>query len=282
MIVCSMFPSHDLEAMRGPLVVHGWGYDLMGKPIPNEREDVPYYPPGGGSATSGSPFSGNHRTDYHNLSDYFYSDWLGQPDTWPTAPVDLRYDRRRGVWTVPNDFRLYIANLESGISGVGDTTVATVYNTDDVYDATGGPLTGADGLSTAQITVTMPLPDVAIAAEPILVYYSHESGQWWPISYCCANEGGGGGGGGTCLVGDTLIETPHGDVEVKDLDIGDEVITHQGIGIVEQVMSAMVDETLEIGFTDGTYIRCTISHPFALQGRTENLFDEVQYVQAGS
>ena len=267
-------------AMRGPLVVHGWGYDLMGKPIPNQQEDVPYYPPGGGSPTSGSPFSGNHRTDYHNLSDYFYEDWLGKPDTWPTAPVDLRYDRRRGVWTVPNDFRLYLANLDSGISGIGDTTTATVYNAEDLYDISGAPLTGVDGISTAQITVTMPLNE-SIDGDRTLVYYSHESGQWWPLAFCCTSEGGGGGGGDTCLVGDTLIETPHGDVEIKDLDIGDEVITHQGIGIVEQVMSAMVDETLEIGFTDGTYIRCTTSHPFALQGRTEDLFDETQYVQAG-
>ena len=267
-------------AMRGPLVVHGWGYDLMGKPIPNQREDVPYYPPGGGSPTSGSPFSGNHRTDYHNLSDYFYEDWLGKPDTWPTAPVDLRYDRRRGVWTIPNDFRLYLANLDSGISGIGDTTTATVYNAEDLYDISGAPLTGVDGISTAQITVTMPLNE-SIDADRTLVYYSHESGQWWPLGFCCTSEGGGGGGGGTCLVGDTLIETPYGNVEIKDLDIGDEVITHQGTGIVEQIMSAMVDETLEIGFTDNTYIRCTTSHPFALQGRTEDLFDEAQYVQAG-
>ena len=182
-------------AMRGPLVVHGWGYDLMGKPIPNEREDVPYYPPIG-SPTSGSPFSGNHRKDYHNLSDYFYADWLGKPDTWPTAPVDLRYDRRRGVWTVPNDFRIYLANLESGISGVGATTTATVYNAEDLYDSSGYPLTGVDGLSTAQITVTMPLNE-SIDADRTLVYYSHESGQWWPLGFCCGGDGGGGGGSGT-------------------------------------------------------------------------------------
>jgi len=181
-------------AMRGPLVVHGWGYDLMGKPIPNEREDVPYYPPIG-SPTSGSPFSGNHRKDYHNLSDYFYADWLGKPDTWPTAPVDLRYDRRRGVWTVPNDFRIYLANLESGISGVGATTTATVYNAEDLYDSSGYPLTGVDGLSTAQITVTMPLNE-SIDGDRTLVYYSHESGQWWPLGFCCGGDGGGGGGGG--------------------------------------------------------------------------------------
>ena len=170
--------------MRGPLVIQGWGYDLMGKPIPNSGESTPYYPPGGGSPTSGSVHSGNHRTDYHMLSDQFYPDWLGKPETWPTAPVDLRYDRRRGVWTVPNDFRLYIANLRESISGVGDTTLADVHNVDDVYDSTGSPMSG-----TAEITVTMPLPDVAIDAEPILVYYSHESGQWWPISYCCSSTG---------------------------------------------------------------------------------------------
>ena len=57
----------------------------------------------------------------------------------------------RGVWTVPNDFRLYLANLRNGISGVGDTTIADVYNADDVYDSTGSPMSG-----TAEITVTMP------------------------------------------------------------------------------------------------------------------------------
>jgi len=176
--------------MRGPLVVQGWGYDLMGKPIPNSGESTPYFPPGGGSATSGSAFSGNHRTDYNMLSDQFYPDWLGKPETWPTAPVDLRYDRRRGVWTVPNDFRLYLANLRTSISGIGDTAIADVYNADDVYDATGSAMSG-----TAEITVTMPFADVGIDAETVLVYYSHESGQWWPISYCCSSDGGGGGGG---------------------------------------------------------------------------------------
>ena len=265
-------------AHRGPLVLHGWGYDVYGKPVPNSNETGVFTGIPGQSGlpinewVSGSPYSGLHRKDYNLLSDEFHPGFLNQPETWPVGPVDLRWDRKRSVWTVPNNFRIYVANLYNGLSGLGDTTTAAVYNADDVYDATGGrPVDW-------EIEVTMPLPDVSIDAEPVLVYYSHESGQWWPLGFCC---GGGSDTPSTCLVGNTLIETPNGQIEIKDLDIGDEVITHQGIGIVEQVMSAMVEETLEIGFTDNTYIRCTTSHPFALQGRTEDLFNEAQYVQAG-
>ena len=268
-------------AHRGPLVLHGWGYDVYGKPVPNANETGVFTGVPGQSGlpvnewVSGSPYSGLHRKDYNLLSDQFHSGFLNQPETWPVGPVDLRWDRKRSVWTVPNNFRIYVANLYSGLSGLGSTTTASVYNADDVYDESGSrPLDW-------EIEVTMPLPDVAIDAEPVLVYYSHESGQWWPLGFCCGGGTVDPTGDPTCLIGDTLIETPYGNVEIKDLDIGDEVITHQGTGIVEQIMSAMVNETLEIGFTDNTYIRCTTSHPFALQGRTEDLFDEAQYVQAG-
>lgn len=181
-------------AHRGPLVLHGWGYDVYGKPVPNANETGVFSGIPGQSElpqnewVSGSPLSGLHRKDYNLLSDEFHPGFLNQPDTWPVGPVDLRWDRKRSVWTVPNNFRLYVANLQEPLSGLGSSVTAAVYNADDVYDESGSrPLDW-------EIEVTMPLPDVAIDAEPILVYYSHESGQWWPISYCCSSEGGGGGG----------------------------------------------------------------------------------------
>jgi hypothetical protein len=189
-------------AHRGPLVIAGWGYDLYGKPIPNANETGLFSGIPGQTQlpqnewTSGSAYSGLHRQDYNLLTDEFHSGFLSDPETWPVGPVDLRWDRKRSVWTVPNDFRIYVANLQDGLSGLGDTAVAAVSNADDVYDATGNrPVDW-------EIVVTMPLPDVAIDAEPILVYYSHESGQWWPLSYCCASQGGGGGGGGGSGGGD--------------------------------------------------------------------------------
>ena len=72
-------------ALRGPLVVHGWGYDLKGKPVPNSA----------GASTS-----------YTSMTDQFADGWLQAPTTWPVAPVDLRFDRQRGVWTTPPSFRM--------------------------------------------------------------------------------------------------------------------------------------------------------------------------------
>lgn len=71
-------------ALRGPLFIHGWGYDTNGNPVPNQSD------------IEGSIVSG----DFSNTSlvKKFYPNWLRRPDTWPAAPMDLRFDRKRGVW----------------------------------------------------------------------------------------------------------------------------------------------------------------------------------------
>ncbi len=60
-------------ALKGPLVIAGWGYDIYGKPVPNS-----------GTNTA-----------------YFKNDWLRRPQDWKCGPVDLRWDESRGVWTSP-------------------------------------------------------------------------------------------------------------------------------------------------------------------------------------
>jgi hypothetical protein len=173
-------------AHRGPLVVHGWGYDIMGKPIPNHKENNIS---GGGSESAGNLLNGGvfgtHQTNYSGLSDQFYGGWLQRPDTWPAGPVDLRWDRNRGVWTVPSDLRFYLVRLTTNLAAVNDTATCNVYNAEDVFD------TGGDIIPTPQVTVTMPYADVTISADQdILVYWSHESGMYFPIQACC--DGGGG------------------------------------------------------------------------------------------
>jgi len=69
-------------ALRGPLVIGGWGYDTNGYPIPNVQD-------------SGAP-SGVFRTSVE--SGDFYSGYLSNANTWPVAPVDMRFDRERHVW----------------------------------------------------------------------------------------------------------------------------------------------------------------------------------------
>jgi hypothetical protein len=68
-------------ALRGPLVIAGWGYDTEGKPIPSASDS---------GAVSGE-FAASGSGD-------FLSGYLSDARTWPVAPVDMRFDRKRKVW----------------------------------------------------------------------------------------------------------------------------------------------------------------------------------------
>ena len=110
-------------ALRGPLMIHGWGYDLNGKPIPNKAGDS----------------IGSFQTSYSNLKDEFKDDWLANSRTWPVAPVDLRFDRKRGVWTSPNAFRLYQIEV-SGNIGPGADGKGIVIKTKNDITSGGSPV----------------------------------------------------------------------------------------------------------------------------------------------
>src|SRR6185369_15748985 len=71
-----------------------------------------------------------------NLSDSFPDNWLKKPYTWPVAPVDLRFDRKRGVWTVPPSFRLVTAQLTSTLAAFGSAP-ATITDGETIYDELG-------------------------------------------------------------------------------------------------------------------------------------------------
>jgi len=90
---------YRMFALRGPLLLQSWGYDLDGKPVPNEVDTD--------SAAENGTFEST------SLTKKFLSKWLHKPHTWPVAPVDLRFDRERGVWVSPPPYRLlYVSLLE--------------------------------------------------------------------------------------------------------------------------------------------------------------------------
>lgn len=90
-------------AHKGPMLLHGWGYDTEGKPVPNFVDD-PIDARSGIFKSTG-------------LRDTFLTGWLTNQETWPVAPIDLRFDRTRAVWTVPNQFRIGIAKATGSGSG---------------------------------------------------------------------------------------------------------------------------------------------------------------------
>ena len=154
-------------AHRGPLVVHGWGYDIHGKPIPNATGDE-------------SAHLGDFSTSYAGLSDKFKTDWLSDARDWPVAPVDLRFDRKRGVWTVPPAFRMYQVESVNGAEAGGSGTFSVLKHKDDLADADGNlissPTITAENWSDISISKT----------EKNVAYYDSPSSSYWLL-----NAGGG-------------------------------------------------------------------------------------------
>ena len=106
--------------LRGPLVLHAWGYDLEGKPIPNAIDKD--FPARSGEFISAEKFQ---NVDYNNLAavtglkDEFLQDWLSKPGTWPAGPIDLRWDRNRGVWVSPPSHKIVVVQAAQDIDEFG-------------------------------------------------------------------------------------------------------------------------------------------------------------------
>ena len=90
-------------ALRGPLVIQGWGYDIHGHPVPNEKDEF--------------DAAGNIdvQTKHNDLTNQFKVGWLNNSQSWPVGPVDLRFDRQRGVWTAPPGYRVYKVRADDPI-----------------------------------------------------------------------------------------------------------------------------------------------------------------------
>ena len=123
---------YRMFALRGPLLIHGWGYDLQGKPIPNEADPE-------ADAAEGK----FKETD---LKDYFLPNFLRKSHTWPVAPVDLRFDRNRGVWTVPPPPAFVLLEFTEAVSPNSTNEKAKIIDAADSSSSPGFPaIYGKDG-----------------------------------------------------------------------------------------------------------------------------------------
>jgi hypothetical protein len=98
--------------LRGPLMVHSWGYDLEGYPVPNSSGE-PKLDTAGDPVVddSGNPVyknqvlqpDGSYSKPYKEHT--FYKSWAQLPTTWPVGPIDLRWDDGAKVWTVGANYK---------------------------------------------------------------------------------------------------------------------------------------------------------------------------------
>jgi hypothetical protein len=116
-------------ALKGPLLLTQPGFDVQGKPIPNMVDDE-------GAASSGT-FKNN------KLKDAFLTDVMSKPHTWPVAPVDLRLDRKRGVWVSPQPYRQIVKVKMSGtvIGGSDAGAEGIIQDGNSIEDADGKVIT---------------------------------------------------------------------------------------------------------------------------------------------
>lgn len=106
------YKNFRVPALRGPLILQGWGYDTSGKPIPNLNDDHKHAE------------LGQFRKD--KLTDKFLDNWIQNPKTWPVGPVDLRFDRERGVWTCPSPNKIVVARLKEPLFPYGIATAELI------------------------------------------------------------------------------------------------------------------------------------------------------------
>jgi hypothetical protein len=104
-------------ALRGPLVLAGWGYDIDNKPVPNKSETYPANP---------------------ELA--FEDNWLRKPQDWMCGPVDLRWDYKRHVWTAPSPMKIVRVELCEDLAA-NSIAEAIVYGDQVQYKADGTELT---------------------------------------------------------------------------------------------------------------------------------------------
>jgi len=141
-------------------MLQGWGYDTAGKPIPNAADTA-------ADAEAGTFESAD-------LSDQFLDSFLKKPKTWPVAPVDLRLDRKRGVWTVPPPPR----NLHINATGscLSEDTVASVTNAQTTYDGDGSTVENKINVAASPWDVELPKE-----VGKIPVYYDTYDCKYYPL-----------------------------------------------------------------------------------------------------
>jgi hypothetical protein len=127
-ISAGVIPDNNMRffGLRGPLMVHGWGYDLEGYPVPNSSGELLIqnnsfvYGTTEGSSSTGLIYKNQtQKPDGKWTKPYkentFYKGWGQLPGTWPVGPIDLRWDDKAAVWTVGANYKPVWIKIETDL-----------------------------------------------------------------------------------------------------------------------------------------------------------------------
>lgn len=80
-----------------------------------------------------------------------------------------------------------------------------------------------------------------------------------------------------CMIGETKVKTKFGHTEIKDLKVGDFVLTTDGMQEISETVKYENAVVYEIELEDGTIIECTGAHKFIVQGALGDM-DETRWM----
>jgi hypothetical protein len=116
--------NHRFFALRGPLMLHAWGYDTEGFPVPNAGHEPKLDANGniirksdGTIVTKNQVLQGNKWSDPFK-EHAFYKGWAQLPSTWPVGPIDLRWDHEARVWTFGGNYKPVFVVLEEDLTDI--------------------------------------------------------------------------------------------------------------------------------------------------------------------
>jgi hypothetical protein len=112
-------------ALRGPIMLHSWGYDLDGFPVPNASGE-PLIENGLVVRDTGNNIVGKNQKRILGANgqiewskpykeNTFYKGWGQSPGSWPVGPIDFRWDSYAKVWTVGSNYKPVYVLLEEDL-----------------------------------------------------------------------------------------------------------------------------------------------------------------------
>jgi hypothetical protein len=197
--------------MRGPIVLQSWGYDIDGKPIPN--------------AVDKDEDSSKGIFTNEKLKDEFLKDWLQKSKTWPVGPIDLRFDRERGVWVSPQPHKIVVAKLIEDLKEFQSVKAKIInsYNNKEysgkLYDKEGEEVKAGEDDSEAYINVVDRVGKTFNKDSLVYVYYDAYLSEYIILAGESSNE---------TIIRFKLIEPC--DVITPTYGEGDEWVEYAGYG----------------------------------------------------
>lgn len=218
-------------ALRGPMIMAGWGYDINGKPVPNAADTVE-------NARLGI-------FEDENLQDSFLDDWLGQSDTYPVGPIDLRWDRDRACWVSPPAYKLVRLRIKDEAPDLNNCYKAYQEFGDIVYENDGTPISFTE--SGNEVLVDGNIADLT-GGQQIVAYYDTDTCKYWPLVFSESS-------GGTIDIYDSSCDPTGSSTNTEPLLVKQDVCSIDfGIGLGARVTGdcgVVVDLTLGVGTQSG-------------------------------